>query len=237
MRLADLDQLQRVLGVSLREPRLMEEALVHRSYINEMPSSELIPGERLEFLGDAALGLIIAQKLYLSYPDLDEGELTHLRAALVRTESLAEAARRLGLGEHLLLGRGEEASGGRQRPSNLAQAFEALVGAVLVDAGLARARALALRWLRPQLEALAVSPPAADHKSLLQQLAQSRWRQSPTYRLLATTGPDHARTFQMAVEVAGRPLGTGSGHSKKEAEQEAARQALAALAVGAESED
>lgn len=233
----DLEELQRALGVRFRDQSLLREALVHRSFLHEAPSPELTANERLEFLGDAALGLIIAQKLYQDYPHLDEGELTRLRAALVRTEALTEAGRRLGLGHYLLLGRGEEASGGRERPSNLARAFEAIVGALLADGGLAKARAFVLRCLRPELIALATAPPAPDYKSLLQQVTQSRWRQPPTYRLLATTGPDHARTFQVTVEVAGNPLGTGSGHSKKEAEQRAARQALAALGANAAAEN
>ncbi|MFQ5880705.1 MAG: ribonuclease III [Dehalococcoidia bacterium] len=227
--LSDLERLQRGLGVRFRDPQLLREALVHSSFVHEVPSPTLAANERLEFLGDAALGLIIAQKLYKDYPHLREGQLTTLRAALVRTPTLAEVGRRLGLGDYLMLGRGEEASGGRRRPTNLARAFEAIVGAVLVDGGLAKARALVLRCLRSELAAAATGPLAPDYKSRLQQLAQSRWHQAPTYRLLEAAGPDHARTFEVAVEVGGEALGTGRGPSKKAAEQQAAGHALRTL--------
>lgn len=219
-----------MLGVRFRDTLLLREALVHGSFLHETPVSGLASNERLEFLGDAVLGLVIAQKLYHDYPSLEEGQLTKLRSSLVRTETLAAAGHRLGLGECLLLGRGEEASGGRSRPSNLARVFEAVVGAALVDGGLAVARALALRCLRPELARLwRAGPLVPDHKSRLQEVTQARWRQTPAYRLVAASGPDHARSFQVAVEVEGRTVATGSGRSKKEAEQEAARQALLAL--------
>jgi ribonuclease-3 len=228
MRFPDLERVQAEMKVRFREPQLLQQALVHSSFINEAPSSTLRSNETLEFLGDAAIGLIIAQKLYNDYPNLNEGHLTNLRASLVRTQTLAEIGRTLRLGEYLILGRGEEAGGGRDKARNLAAAFEAIVGAVLLDGGLAKARAFVLRCMRGHLSGLATTR-SLDAKSRLQQLAQERWQRTPGYRLLSTKGPDHAKTFEIAVEVDNKVLGIGTGRSKKEAEQRAASEALAAL--------
>lgn len=225
----DLDALQQGLGVKFRNIALLQEALVHRSYLNECPDCGLASNERLEFLGDAVLGLVVAQWLFQRHPDLPEGQLTELRSAVVRRESLARAAQRLGLGSYLLLGRGEESSGGRNRPANLARVFEAVVGAVLVDGGMQRARAFILRHLRPELQAAAAGQVKADSKSLLQQVVQSKWHASPSYTVLQIEGPDHDRRFTVQVEVAGRALAIGTGRSKQAAERIAAQQALAIL--------
>ncbi len=224
-----IEELQRRLGATFRDPRLLQQALVHSSFVNEMPSSSQNSNERLEFLGDAVIGSVIAERLYKDYPDLNEGQLTHLRSSLVKTETLAETARSLGLGEHIVLGRGEETGGGREKPRNLAAAFEALVGAMLLDGGVAKTRAFVLRCMKDQLASLAARPTSIDPKSRLQQVAQDHRRNAPVYRLASASGPDHAKTFEITVELDGAVLGSGTGRSKKEAEQRAASAALREL--------
>jgi len=224
-----LSRLQTALGLKFKDLSLLQQALVHRSYLNEAQASGLESNERLEFLGDAALGLIVSQKLYSDFPLLNEGDLTQLKTALIRWETLAQAAERLSLGDYLLLGRGEKLTGGQQRPSNLASAFEALVGAVLLDSGLVKARALVLRCLKPELAQMTAGRIALDSKSRLQQLVQARWQAMPSYRTVAAEGPDHAKVFTIEVLVDDRPLGQGQGRSKKEAESKAAQQALKAI--------
>ena len=221
-----LAQLQKALGVKFKNSSLLEQALVHRSYLNETRAQGLESNERLEFLGDAVLGLVISQQLCADFPDLDEGELTRLKTSLIRWETLARAADRLSLGEHLLLGHGEETTGGRQRPSNLARALEAVIGATFLDRGLDKTRDFILRCLAPDFADVEDGQVALDSKSRLQQLAQSHWHETPIYRTVAATGPDHAKVFTVEVQVADRTLGRGRGRSKKEAESEAARQAV-----------
>jgi len=227
-----LSRLQTALGLKFKDLSLLQQALVHRSYLNEAQASGLESNERLEFLGDAALGLIVSQKLYSDFPLLNEGDLTQLKTALIRWETLAQAAERLSLGDYLLLGRGEKLTGGQQRPSNLASAFEALVGAVLLDSGLAKTKSLVLRCLKPELTQITAGKVALDSKSRLQQLVQARWQAMPSYRTVAAEGPDHAKVFTVEVLVDDRPLGQGQGRSKKEAESKAAQQALKAINTG-----
>jgi ribonuclease-3 len=227
-----LSQLQTVLGLKFKDHSLLQQALVHRSYLNEAHVPGLESNERLEFLGDAALGLIVSQKLCADFPHLNEGDLTQLKAALIRWETLAQAAERLSLGDYLLLGHGEKLTGGQQRPSNLARVFEALVGAVLLDSGLRKTRALVLRCLKPELTQMAAGKVALDSKSRLQQLAQARWQAMPSYQTVAAEGPDHAKVFTVEVLVGDRTVGRGRGRSKKEAESRAAQQALKAIETG-----
>jgi ribonuclease-3 len=224
-----LSRLQTTLGMKFKDPSLLQQALVHRSYLNEARAPGLESNERLEFLGDAALGLIVSQKLCADFPHLNEGDLTQLKASLIRWETLARVAERLSLGDYLLLGRGEKLTGGQQRPSNLACAFEALVAAVLLDSGLRKARALVLRCLKPELAQMAAGEVALDSKSRLQQLVQTRWQTMPSYQTVAAEGPDHAKVFTVEVLVDDRTLGRGQGRSKKEAESEAAQQAVKAI--------
>jgi ribonuclease-3 len=224
-----LSRLQTTLGMKFKDPSLLQQALVHRSYLNEARAPGLESNERLEFLGDAALGLIVSQKLCADFPHLNEGDLTQLKASLIRWETLARVAERLSLGDYLLLGRGEKLTGGQQRPSNLACAFEALVAAVLLDSGLRKARALVLRCLKPELAQMAAGEVALDSKSRLQQLAQTRWQAMPSYHTVAAEGPDHAKVFTVEVLVDDRTLGRGQGRSKKEAESKAAQQAVKAI--------
>ena len=222
-------ELQQSLGVTFREPGLLELALLHRSYLNEAPAEELESNERLEFLGDAVLGLVISEKLHRDFPALSEGQLSQIRAVLVRWDTLVRAAQRIGLGDYLILGRGEELSGGRHRSSNLAGALEALIGAAFLDGGLARARRLVLQLLKADLEEVAVRGATADSKSQLQHVAQTRWRQVPQYRLISSQGPEHAKLFTVEVLVGSQVMGRGQGRSKKQAELNAARQALETL--------
>ncbi len=207
-------------------PALAMEALRHGSYVHERslaPGHEVLrSNERLEFLGDAVLGFLIARLVYERFPEAPEGELTRLRAALVREESLALVARKLELGGLLLLGRGEQRSGGRQNAGRLADALEAVLGAVVLSCGIERAQEVVERLLEPLFENEAL---ARDPKTELQQLFQSR-RRTPHYRVLAVTGPDHVRLYDVEVDLDGLPLGRGMGRSKKEAEQAAARAAL-----------
>jgi ribonuclease-3 len=227
-----LSRLQTALGLKFKDPSLLQQALVHGSYLNEADAPGLESNERLEFLGDAALGLIVSQKLYSDFPLLNEGDLTQLKTALIRWETLARAAERLSLGDYLLLGRGEKLTGGQQRPSNLAATFEAIVGAALLDSGVAKARALILRCLKPEFAQITAGKVALDSKSRLQQTVQARWQAMPSYRTVAAEGPDHAKVFTVEVLVDDRALGQGRGRSKKEAESKAAQQALKAIDTG-----
>ena len=232
--MAELNDQQRVALLNVRlglpegslDPQLALEALRHGSYAHERSLSAGRPvlrsNERLEFLGDAILGFLIARRVYERFREASEGELTRLRAALVREESLAIVARGLGLGDLLLLGRGEQRSGGRENAARLADALEAVVAAVLLSCGLERTQEVVDRLLAPLFDQGLL---ARDPKTELQQLFQSR-RRTPQYKVLSVAGPDHARSFEVEVRLDGFPLGRGSGRSKKEAEQAAARAAL-----------
>jgi ribonuclease-3 len=224
--LPDRKQLEARLQLKFKQPQLLRQALIHTSYLNENPGIGTGSNERLEFLGDAALGIVVAHQLYLEYPEVDEGKLTELRAFLVRRDTLARAAARFDLGDFLQLGRGEDAAGGRKRPTNLARAYESLVGAIYLDGGIARARAFIKRSLAEEFSKLRNSGMPHDPKSRLQEVIQSRWQTTPSYKVLKTEGPDHARRFTVQVVVGGKPLGTGEGRSKQMAEKAAAQQAL-----------
>lgn len=199
---------------------------MHRSYLNENPGFPLASNERMEFLGDAVLGFVTADYLYRRFTELPEGELTSFRAALVRAETLAQIAKSLDLGEYILLGRGEVATGGRARLRILAQTLEALVGVIFIDQGLDVAEAFILRCIAPQLERVQREKLAKDFKSRLQELAQAQVQMTPTYRTVSAVGPDHAKVFTVEVVVGDRVLAQGDGSSKQEAQQDAARKAL-----------
>jgi ribonuclease-3 len=230
--MADLVTLQQTLDIVFNDTSLLEQALVHRSYLNENPGLALTSNERLEFLGDAVLGLIVAEKLYQDYPDFTEGEMTKLRSALVRRETLAHMARVIRLGDYLYLGKGEEAGGGRHKPANLAAALEAVIAAIFLDQGSPTTRDFILRLLDTELQKVTKQGTVVDYKSELQELIQSREQQTPAYHLIETTGPDHGRTFTVEVRLGEAVLGRGSGKSKKAAETEAARSALEKLSRG-----
>ncbi len=222
----DIAALQKTLGVNLENPGLLEQALVHSSYVNENPSLVSGHNERLEFLGDAVLDCIVADKLYQDLPDLSEGDLTRLRAALVRRDTLAGIARGINLGDFLSMGKGEEASGGRDKALNLAGALEAVIAAVYLDRGLMVTAELVLRLLSDKWTKVVHQGTSIDSKSRLQEIMQSRWQLTPAYRLIEETGPDHDKTFTVEVLAGSRVIGSGTGKSKKLAETEAARSAL-----------
>ncbi|MBI2846147.1 MAG: ribonuclease III [Chloroflexi bacterium] len=224
-------ELEKSLGIKFRDQDLLRQALVHRSYLNENPEFAPEDNQRLEYLGDALLDFIVGEYLYRRFPNFREGKLTSLRAALVKTESLAELARRVDLGSYIYLGRGEEESGGRAKPSLLAAAVEALLGAVYLDQGLEQAKSFLLGLLTPRLEEI-IAKGGKDYKSLLQERAQSAWGQIPVYRTISETGPDHAKEFTVEVLLGKKVLGRGYGLSKQSAEQDAAHQALQALEQG-----
>lgn len=227
--MADLAVWQQILGVSFKNPSLLEQALVHSSYVNENPGLAPASNERLEFLGDAVLGSVIAERLYQDLPSFTEGELTKLRATLVRRDTLARMARAIGLGDYLYLGKGEEASGGRLKSVNLAGALEAVIAAIYLDQGTATAKNFILRLFNTELQKVVSQGAEVDYKSQLQEFIQAREQQIPAYYVIAAKGPDHDRRFTVEVRVGDTVLGRGSGRSKKEAETEAARSALERL--------
>lgn len=224
----DLARLQKNIGVAFKDTNLLICALTHRSYLNENPKVKF-SNERLEFLGDSVLQVLTSTELYRRFPDLAEGGLTNLRSALVRTKSLSEIAKKLDLGRYLLMSKGEEKGGGRENQSLLANAFEAVLGAIYLDQGLPSCKAILEKWLFSQIETLRKSDKIFDYKSLLQEKVQEEMRVSPTYKVIDEVGPDHDKTFTVAVRIGEREMATGHGHSKQEAEQEAARQALLLL--------
>ena len=224
-----MEELEKKLNYAFRDPALLGEALSHSSYANEHRSAHLRSNERLEFLGDSVLGFVTAEFLFAQHPDLPEGDLTRIRAALVCEQSLYEVARKLDLGRYLKLGRGEEAGGGRERISILADATEAVFAAVYLDGGMAAASALIHRCLLDAEKEEVVEERRRDYKTALQELVQRTPDQVLTYHMVGEEGPDHDKTFVAEVRLNGAPVGSGSGHSKKEAEQAAARAALGAL--------
>ena len=218
--------LEEKLGYRFRDIGLLEHAMTHSSYANEHRSEGLTSNERLEFMGDSVLGMVVADDLFREHPDMPEGELTRTRAALVCEGSLYEVARSLGLGSYLRLGKGEDAGGGRQRTSILADATEAMLAAVYLDGGIEAVRPIIRRLILDKEREKAVD---RDYKTGLQELVQRRPGQAVSYRLVEETGPDHARVFVIEVSVGGKPVGVGRGRSKKEAEQMAAKAALEKL--------
>jgi ribonuclease-3 len=222
----DFAGLEHALGVAFRDRKLLQQAFVHRSYLNENPSFPLGSNERLEFLGDAVLGFVAAEYLYREFPQLPEGELTGLRAALVRAETLALVARQLGLGDHLRLGRGEASTGGRERQTILSQTLEAFIGAVFIDQGLRVAKRFVLSFLGRELKRVREEKLVKDFKSQVQELVQAKLQVTPAYRTVSATGPDHDKIFTVEVLAGSKVLGQGSGHNKQEAQQNAAKHAL-----------
>jgi len=223
---SSLDRLEDLLGRPFDDRTLLARALAHRSFCAENPTFE--SNERLEFLGDAVLGLVVTDFIYRAFPHLPEGELAKVRASVVNSAALAEVAAELGLGPFLLLGKGEDQSGGREKPSILADAMEAIIGAVYLDGGWPAAAALVMRLLEDRITEAAAGPGGQDYKTRLQELAARRFDQLPRYEV-DDEGPDHAKRFFAVVSIGGRELGRGEGRSKKQAEQAAARLAWRAL--------
>lgn len=220
-----LQNLASRLGYRFKELSRLNQALIHSSYAGEFPEVG-ISNERLEFLGDAVLALVISDLLIARYPEASEGELSHRRAALVNTRQLAALAHRLELGAYLLLGRGEEQQSGREKPSLLANAFEAVLGAIYLDGGLPAARRVIGDLFGSRLDLSAAKTEFQDTKTQLQEYTQKHFKKLPQYRVVSEQGPDHAKIFEVEVSLDGRPLARGRGKTKKQAAQAAARLAL-----------
>jgi ribonuclease-3 len=225
----EFDDLQARIGYRFRDRGLLEHALTHKSRAAEDASGGVTDNESLEFLGDAVLGLVVADTLFHQYPDYDEGQKSKVKAAVVSTQSLARHAERLRLGDHLILGRGEEKTGGRFKQALLADGYEALIAALYLDGGLEAAEAFLKKELKDAIDEGSAQTLVRDHKSALQERLQALGRPLPEYRVSGETGPDHRKTFSVEVVVNGEVLGTATGRAKKEAEQEAARLALTRL--------
>lgn len=220
-----LPQLEKTLKVKFKNPLLLQNALVHRSYINENQTIRQ-SNERLEFLGDSVLSLIVSTQLYSQFPDYPEGKLTSIRSLLVKAKTLAQIASDLGLGEFLLMSKGEERSGGRQNLSLLADTLEAVIGAIYLDQGLTAATSFLRRILFPLIPLVEQDKDLLDYKSSLQEIVQEKHRLSPTYKVLSETGPDHDKTFTVGVFIAHDLIASALGKSKHTAEQQAAKLAL-----------
>jgi ribonuclease III len=213
------------LNIQFSDTALLERAFVHRSHLNEARNIR-VSNERLEFLGDAVLSFLTSHYLYEQFPEFSEGTLTNIRSSLVKTNSLADVARELHLGDLLLLSHGEEASGGRNNQSLLADCFEALLGAIFLDQGIDKAKIFLETYLFPKAKDVVANKTYIDYKSLLQEIIQQESRISPTYQVVKSEGPDHAKTFWIQATANNRVLGSGTGKSKQEAEQAAASDAL-----------
>lgn len=224
----DLAALGSRLSIKFKNPQLLKNAFIHRSYLNEHKEFRGQSNERLEFLGDSVLSILVSRHLYQNLPKSPEGQLTQLRASLVRTETLAKIAQNLNLGSYLHLARGEEESGGRQNKTILANTFEALLGAIYLDQGLEITQKVLNKMILEKWQKL-TKTAVSDHKSRLQEVIQRTYHQSPTYKLINTWGPDHDRKFEIAVYLADKELGRGQGKNKQSGAQAAARDALTRL--------
>jgi ribonuclease-3 len=228
----EFESLQQAIGYRFRDRGLLEHAMTHTSRANEDISGGVHDNESMEFLGDAVLGFVIADVLFRDFPDFDEGQKSKTKASLVSTATLARQAERLDLGEHMLLGRGEEKTGGRRKQALLADSYEALIAAVYLDGGIESARVFILRQFGPLIaDVRRTGVSDRDFKSALQELVQARELSLPEYRLVGSAGPDHHKVFHVEVIVNGDRIAAATGANKKEAEQEAARAALEKLAI------
>src|SRR3990172_10216789 len=225
----NLDILQKKIGIVFTNKTLLTTAFIHRSYLNEHKKYKGFSNERLEFLGDAALSIVVSTFLYEKLPNAPEGKLTTSRASLVRTETLAKIATSLSLGKHLVLSKGEEDTGGRENPSILANTFEALVGAIYLDQGIDRVGDFLKKTVISNWKSL-IETAVPDNKSRLQEFVQRKYHVSPIYKLISSWGPDHARQFEIGVFIGEKKMGRGTGNNKQSAAQNAARDALTRLA-------
>jgi len=232
MKTDKFESLDKKLGYTFKNPELLVQSVCHSSYVNEQVDSTLEDNERLEFLGDAVLDLAISHILMLRFKDAAEGDLSKFRATVVDEAGLYEVALRLELGEYLLLGKGEEQSRGREKPSILADTTEALIGAIYLDSGFDMAMEIIKGLFSSLLERVGTEELVHDFKSLLQEYSQQSYKTLPRYRLIKETGPAHDRSFQVALSLKGEVLAEGEGSSKKEAEQNAAREAFFYLKEG-----
>lgn len=222
-----IKDLEDAIGYRFHNITLLQNALTHSSYANERWHNSLMSNERLEFLGDSILGMVVADHLYRNFPDRPEGELTKMRADMVCEQSLAAVADKLSLGQHLLLGHGDSQGGGRKRNSILADAVESIIAASFLDGGLEAAQGIVSRFILCDVPVTRLHN--TDYKTALQELVQQRKNQVLTYTLVGESGPDHNKEFQVEVALNGKTVGSGSGSSKKRAEQDAARQAIETL--------
>ena len=227
-----IKDLETAIGYRFQNIQLLQNALSHSSYANERWHNSLLSNERLEFLGDSVLGMLVADYLYRSFPDRPEGELTRMRADMVCEKTLANVARAIGIGEHLLLGHGEERLGGRSRDSILADAMESVIAACFLDGGLEAAGQLVRRFILVEVPVTKLHN--VDYKTQLQELVQQKKNQVLSYALVGESGPDHDKHFDVEVSLNGTVVGKGCGKSKKRAEQDAARAAIAQLFPGKE---
>ena len=227
--MSELAVVEAGLGLTFRDKTLLLRALTHRSYINENPNSPLEDNERLEFLGDAVLDFVTGEYLYHRFPEMDEGQLTSLRSALVRTETLARFASEMGLDRFIYMGRGEEESGGRTRPAIMCGCYEALIGAFYLDQGLEAIKAFIIQVIKPVVHHIVQNENNKDAKSRLQELSQAHRQVTPTYRTISEQGPDHAKEFTVAAIIGSEIYGLGAGRSKQVAAQAAAQAALERL--------
>ncbi len=224
--LENFKHLQKKIGIEFSDQAILEQALTHRSFINEAKKDNRIHNERLEFLGDAVLELVVTEYLFNKYPEFNEGKLTSLRSALVRTESLAFEALKVSLGEYLFMSHGEESSGGRTRPYILANAFESLIGAIYQDQGYNTAKGFIVKHLCYKAKEIIDKQLDIDPKSKLQEIVQEKMKQTPSYQVINETGPDHNKIFTMGVAIGSVVIAKGKGESKQLAEQQAASRAL-----------
>lgn len=222
-----MKELMDVIGYRFTEDELLKTALTHSSYANEVKKGTPY-NERLEFLGDSVLSIVVSDYLFVHYKHLPEGELTKLRASLVCERTLCEFARSIELGKYMRFGRGEDASGGRERPSILSDAFEAVIAAIYLDGGIESARDFVLRFIKKQLEGKRASP-FKDYKTALQEIIQQNKEETVSYCLVEESGPDHDKRFTVEVRLNSNVIGRGTGRSKKDAEQQAAKEALALM--------
>lgn len=228
MQRSEFSQLLERLSINFKNINLLKQSFIHRSHLNEVRLNS-DSNERLEFLGDSVLSLVVSFYLFNQRSQDAEGELTNLRAYVVKTKSLAEAAKRLDLGNYLKLSKGEERSGGRENPQLLANTYEALLGAVYLDQGFAAAQTVVQKTLLSLFAGELKAGPPKDAKSQLQEFVQEKFKQSPHYKTIQTRGPDHAKEFVVGVFIKGKEYGRGEGNSKQEAEEQAAKEALEKL--------
>lgn len=231
--MTEFNQLQSVLGFQFSDASLLKQALVHSSFLNENPDLGVNDNERMEFLGDSLLNLIVAESIYHEFPDYPEGKLTEIRVTLTRQEKLAEKAFTLKLGDYMLLGRGENASGGRMRRNNLADAFEALLAAIYLDQGIDVTRKFILKIFHEDIKDIKSGEIKPNFKALLQEYTQGKYRALPEYEIIESTGPDHDRVFHVSISLNDVVLAIGTGKSKKAAESHAARLAYEKLCAKA----
>lgn len=226
----DWNRLQQNIGITFSDVALLKQTFTHSSYLNENPECATEDYERLEFLGDAVLNVVVTEKLYQQFPDMKEGDLTRIRAELIREENLARVAAELELGEYLLLGKGELQTGGRERSTSLADAVEALIGAIFLDRGIETARGFVLNKIVGEWQDTG-DLGNLNYKAKLQEYTQSEYKKLPDYKIIDISGPDHEKLFTTQVLLDEEVLGTGTGKTKKSAEMEAARRACHKLSI------